>query len=357
MITAQAVIDLSALQHNYQTLKTRCKGKPVTAVIKGDAYGYDAIQVATALSSADKFAVSRIEEAIELRDAGIRQPILLLEGCFCVQDMILAAQTGCETVIHNQQQLDDLCSVQLDTPLKTWVKIDTGMHRIGFSEQEFVTTMSKLAKCSNVLGEIGMVSHLSCADELDSASTRKQIDLFLKLTAPYKGDKTLANSAAILCWDSAHFDVVRAGISLYGISPFAQTTGSDYGLKPVMSMQSKLLSVRQHRAQQPVGYNERWFAQQDTKIGVVAMGYGDGYPRSAPNGTPVWINGRLVPIVGTISMDMITIDLGKEAQDQVGDKVEFWGNEVPIELVAEKAGTIPYELTIKLTKRVNKTFI
>lgn len=357
MITVQALIDLTALQHNYQTLKKRCGDKPVTAVIKGDAYGHNAIQVAKALPNADRFAVSRIEEALELREANITQPILLLEGCFCREDIILAAQQGFETVIHNQEQLKDILALELDTPIKTWIKIDTGMHRIGFVEQEFNNIMATLQGNNNILGEVGMVSHLSCADDLHSTSTAKQIEQFLTLTAPYKGEKTLANSAAILHWDSAHFDAVRAGIALYGISPFPEKTGRDHGLKPVMTMQSKLISIRKHKAGQPVGYSERWFAERDTNIGVIAMGYGDGYPRSAPNGTPVWINGRLVPIVGTVSMDMITVDLGMDSQDKVGDSVEFWGNNLPIERIATKAGTIPYELTIKLTKRVNKTFI
>lgn len=242
-------------------------------------------------------------------------------------------------------------------PIKTWVKIDTGMHRIGFNEQQLAVVMRSLEKHTNVKGNVGFVSHLSCADDPSSSSTNKQIEQFLKITAPYKGEKSLANSAAILHWSSAHFDVARAGIALYGISPFANSIGRDYGLKPVMTMRSKLIAIRQHKAEQPVGYSERWFAEEDTHIGVVAMGYGDGYPRSASNGTPVWINGRLVPIVGTVSMDMITVDLGKDATDKVGDCVEFWGNNLPIEVVAEKADTIPYELTIKLTKRVYKTFI
>lgn len=357
MITAEVQIDLNALNNNYRLLKEKCAGRPVTAVIKGNAYGHDAIHVAQALPDADKFAVSRIEEATELRNADIKQPVLLLEGCFCAADLIIAAQSGFETVIHNEEQLKDILSVSLPCPVKVWIKIDTGMHRIGFSAGELDSKVKALTKSRNVLGEVGFVSHLSCADDLDSSSTAKQIKLFLDLTSSYKGEKTLANSAGILYWPEAHCDVVRAGIALYGISPMENKTGKDHGLDPVMTLKSKIIAIRKHSARQPVGYSEKWHAEEETRIGVVALGYGDGYPRSVPNGTPVWINGRTVPIVGAVSMDMITVNLGKDAQDKVGDPVEFFGKNIPIEQIAKKAETFPYELTIKLTKRVKKTFL
>lgn len=357
MITAQAIINLAAIQHNYRQLSQKCQGKPVIAVIKGDAYGHNAIEVAKALPDAKMFAVSRIEEAIELRQAGIEQPILLLEGCFCRDDLITAAQLNFHSAIHCQEQLDDLLTTQLESPISLWLKVDTGMHRIGVEPSEVDHYVSQIEASGQCRGDLGFMSHFSCADDTQAATTPHQIECFLAATKAYPGPKTLANSAGILYWPQAHFDYMRGGIALYGASPNDNEVGSMHNLKPAMTLQSKLIAVRAHRANQPIGYGETWSSNQDTTIGVVAMGYGDGYPRNAPAGTPVVINGREVPIVGRVSMDMITVDLGPQAEDKVGDRVEFWGEQLPIEKVAQHVGTISYELMIKLARRVNKQFV
>ncbi|ASA54796.1 alanine racemase [Vibrio gazogenes] len=358
MITAEAVIDLNALRNNFTLLKSHCDSDTkMIAVLKGDAYGHNAIQVARALPHADMFAVSRIEEAIELRSADILQPILLLEGCFCPEDLQLAAQLNFHTTIHCIEQLQDFEQTPLTQHTSVWLKLDTGMHRLGVQADEISTYITRLKKSGKVAGDVGFISHFSCADDLNSHATRAQLEHFQTHTQPYPGMKTLANSAGILFWPEAHFDAVRAGIALYGIAPSIDEVGQQRDLAPVMTLQSKLIAVRQHQANQPVGYGENWTSDRDTYIGVVAMGYGDGYPRSAPNGTPVYINGRIVPISGRISMDMITVDLGANATDQVGDSVELWGKHVPVEQVAKLVGTIPYELVIQLTRRVARTFI
>jgi len=357
MITAEAQIDIQALQHNFEVLQKKSANRPVIAVIKGNGYGYGAIEVANALPQASKYAVSRIEEGIELRKAGITHPILLLEGCFCADDLATAADLGFETLVHNPEQLAMFEQIHLTKPIKVWLKIDTGMHRIGFAPEKIAECVSILSQNKNVLGDVGFVSHFSCADDLNSTTTLKQLKIFSETTAPFNGPKCLANSPGILYWPQAHFDAVRAGIALYGISPMPDKIGTDHDLTPVMTLKSKIISVRDHKAHQPIGYGETWFSPENTKIAVVAMGYGDGYPRVAPNGTPVWINGRLVPIVGRISMDMLTVNLGQNAQDKVGDTVEFWGNHLPIETIAQKIGTIPYELTIKLAPRVKRTYM
>ncbi len=357
MITAEAVINLQALSDNYDVLKAKCGNKPVIAVIKGDAYGHDAIKVARTLSQADMFAVSRIEEALELRDAGITQQVLLLEGCFCAADLQLAASQGFHTAIHCQEQLNDLQNASLEKPITVWLKLDTGMHRLGVQPCELPDYVQRIEATGKLTGPVGFMSHFCCADDLSSASTKKQIDLFLSQTSRYPGLKTLANSAGILYWPQAQFDFMRAGIALYGISPSENETGRELGLHNVMTLNSKLIAVRKHKANQPVGYGETWISPRDTYMGVIAMGYGDGYPRCAPEGTPVYINGRIVPLSGRVSMDMITVDLGPDAMDKVGDTVEFWGENLPIEHVAKHIGTIPYELVIKLTKRVHKRFI
>ncbi len=357
MITAEALINLKALSDNYDLLKKKCGNKPVVAVIKGDAYGHNAIKTAQALAQADVFAVSRIEEAQELRNSGIQQPILLLEGCFCKNDLEVASREGFQTAIHCQEQLDDLKNATLAKPVMVWLKLDTGMHRLGVQPCELNDYVEQIEATGKLSGPVGFMSHFSCADDLSSASTQKQIDLFLSQTSRFPGPKTLANSAGILYWSDSHLDYMRAGIALYGISPNENETGKSYGLHCGMTLTSKLIAVRKHKANQPVGYGETWTSQRDTYIGVVAMGYGDGYPRSAPEGTPVYINGRIVPISGRVSMDMITVDLGPDSQDKVGDSVEFWGENLPIEQVSKHIGTIPYELVIKLTKRVHKTYI
>lgn len=356
MVTAEAVIDLEALRHNYQFFKQRCKASKVIAVIKGDAYGHGAVEVAKALEDADMFAVSRIEEAIWLREAGIAHPILLLEGCFCPDDLKIAAREGFQTLIHHPEQLQDIEQTKLERPIKTWLKLDTGMHRLGVHAEEVADYVARLQASDNVAGEPGFASHFSCADNLNSTTTQKQLDRFLTMTAPYPGVRTLANSAGALYWPESQFDYVRIGISLYGISPDENKSGLSQGLKPVMTLKSKLIAVREHQAGEPVGYGEIWHAGKDTRLGVIAMGYGDGYPRTAPEGTPVWVNGRIVPIVGRVSMDMLTVDLGAGAADKAGDDVELWGNNLPVEDVARHAGTIPYELVIKLTKRVCKSY-
>jgi alanine racemase len=357
MITAEAVIDLEALSHNYMTLKQRSGGQKLIAVIKGDAYGHGAVTIAKALSNADMFAVSRIEEAIELRDAGITQPILLLEGCFCMADLQRAAELNFHTSVHGLEQLKDLEASTLSRPLPVWLKVDTGMHRLGVQADEVADYVMRIEKSGQALGSVGFMSHFSRADDKTAPTTLKQIAIFNSATSGYPGPKTLANSAGILYWNESQFDVARAGIALYGISPDDDELATELGLKPVMTLQSKLIAVRRHNAGQPVGYGETWTSSRDTIMGVVAMGYGDGYPRVVPAGTPVYINGRIVPISGRVSMDMITVDLGPDAMDKVGDQVEFWGNHIPVAHIAKAAGTIAYDLVIKLTKRVVRTAI
>ncbi|MDX1301391.1 alanine racemase [Photobacterium sp.] len=357
MVTAEAVINLQALHHNYQRLKRYCPNSKLIAVLKGDGYGHGASQIAKALPAADMFAVSRLEEALSLRADGIQQPILLLEGCFCSEDLIIAAEQNLQTVVHHPEQLAALESMQLTRPIKTWLKVDTGMHRLGVHPDELSGYVARLQACDNLDGEPGFITHFSCADEPDSTTTLDQLHRFEKLTRAFPGEKTLANSAGVLFWPNSHFDQVRSGIALYGISPKRNGSGAKQGLRPVMTLRSRLIAVRSHQLGEPVGYGEIWTSPRNTKIGVVAMGYGDGYPGSAPEGTPVWVNGRIVPIVGRVSMDMLTVDLGPNADDKAGDSVIFWGtSELPIEKVATHIGTIAYELVIKLTGRVFKHY-
>ena len=358
MLTAQAVIDIAALQHNYQFIQSKSPRSKFIAVIKANAYGHGAVEFAKALPQADAFAVSRIQEAIELRNAGIKHPILLLEGCFCLDELQSAAELEFHTIIHNQRQLEELEQADLSKPIQVWLKVDTGMHRLGVLPEQVDDYYQRIQTSENAKSGIGFASHFNCADELDSDVTLQQIDTFQRATKNYKNSpKSLSNSAGVLHWPDAHYDWIRPGIALYGIAPRVESTGEIEGLRPVMTLKSKLISVRKHKKGEAVGYGKNWTASQDTCIGVVAMGYGDGYPRTAPSGTPVLINGRRATIVGNVSMDMITVDLGPNAADQVGDEVIFWGQGLPVEEVALHIGTLAYELVIKLTQRVKKSYI
>lgn len=352
MITAQATISLDAIRHNYQQLK-KLSDQQLIAVVKGNAYGHGAIAVAKALHNADAFAVARIEEAIELRKAKVEQPILLLEGCFCQDDLYKAAEHNLDVVIHSEYQLADLETLKVDSSLAVWLKVDTGMHRIGIEPALVPNYQKRLTALAHVDSAIGIISHFSCADERSNTATTEQISAFSQAIKDTQGPKSIANSAGLLMWPDSSFGVARAGIALYGISPIDGYTGHDFGLIPAMSFTSRLISIRQHQAGQPVGYGQTWRPKQDTTLGVIAAGYGDGYPRSASNSAMVFINGRQVPIVGRVSMDMLVVDLGQDARDCSGDQVELWGEHMPIEQVAQAAGTIPYELTIQLTSRVN----
>jgi alanine racemase len=357
MLTAKAEIDLNALQHNFNVIKQHSPRSKIVAVVKGNAYGHDAAKVATTLFNADAFAVARIEEAVSLRQAGITKPVILLEGCFCASDLQIAAKQQFQPVIHNAGQLADILSSSLAAPIKVWLKIDTGMHRIGIYPEQVAHYVNQLSHSANVAGDVGFVSHFYQADELSSPTTLTQLERFIQATSPYPGDKSLSNSAGVLYWSDAHFDWVRPGIALYGISPRAESNGVDEGLLPVMTLKSKLIAVRQQKTGEIVGYGGHWKAERDTCIGVVAMGYGDGYPRMAPAGTPILVNGRKAHIVGRVSMDMMTVDLGPDSQDQVGDEVTLWGTGLPAEEVARHIGTIAYELVIKMTNRVERQFL
>ena len=259
-------------------------------------------------------------------------------------------------MVHNREQLEALKRAVVPSPIKVWLKIDTGMHRLGVSLDEVDYFYQELKKLPQIQPNLGFVSHFSRADELDSDYTQVQLARFLQATKDKAGERTIEASGGILFWPEAHLDCIRPGIIMYGISP-TDTVGAEFGLTPVMNLTSSLLAVREHKKGEPVGYGGIWTSPKDTKIGVVAIGYGDGYPRDVPEGTPVYLNGRIVPIVGRVSMDMLTVDLGPDSQDKVGDEVILWGKELPIETVAKYSGILSYELITKLTPRVITEYV
>ncbi len=356
MKAATALINSQALRHNLQVVREQAPTAKVVAVVKANAYGHGLLAVAKTLKEADAYAVARVEEALTLRSGGIVKPVILLEGFFSADDLPVLAANNLQTAVHSWEQLAALEQAELPQPIRAWVKFDTGMHRLGVRPEEAEAFLQRLANCKNVIQPFNAMTHFSCADELENPATQEQIALFKALTEGLAGEFALSNSAGVLAWKEAHADWVRPGIMLYGISPFVDKVGADHGLLPVMTLKSTLIAVRRAKAGEKVGYSANWTTPRDTWLGVVAMGYGDGYPRMAPNGTPVLINGRLVPTAGRVSMDMMTVDLGPDAVDKVGDEVTLWGEGLPVEQVANYVGTIPYELITKLTPRILMEF-
>lgn len=349
--TATAVINLAALSNNYRLIQSLSPHAKVLAVLKANGYGHGLERIANALPHADAFGVARIDEALALREAGIVKPIVLLEGFFSEENINTLAANNLQTIVHNEQQLAAIVNANLTTPLKVWLKIDTGMHRLGINPEQLPAFYQALMQSKNVQHPIVLMSHLGCADDKSNPATQQQVCLFDELTSALPSEKSMANSAGVLLWPESHYQWIRPGLLLYGVSPLSADNVIE-GIEPVMTLQSSLISVRQLAAGEAVGYGGTWTSEKSTTIGVVAIGYGDGYPRHATNGTPVLINNRRVPLIGRVSMDMISVDLGSQSQDKVGDIATLWGKDLPVEEVAAFATTIPYELLCNITRRV-----
>ena len=349
MRPAQALIDLAALRHNYQ-LARQCSGGKALAVVKADAYGHGAVLCAQALQAeADGFAVACIEEALELRAAGITQPILLLEGFFEASELALIDQHQLWCVVHSLWQLDAIEQARLSRPLQVWLKLDSGMHRVGLFPEQYQAAYRRL-QASGKVDKIVLMSHFARADELDCPRTEEQLAVFNAAREGLQAEVSLRNSPAILGWPQVPSDWVRPGIMLYGATPFEQAQALAAQLKPVMTLQSKIIGVRELPVGEPVGYAARFVAERPTRVGVVAMGYADGYPRHAPTGTPVAVDGQLTRIIGRVSMDMLTVDLTDLPQTGLGSRVELWGAQVLASDVAAQAQTIPYQIFCNLRR-------
>lgn len=363
MAIATVEINLSALLHNTNYLKSAADHCNIMAILKANAYGHGMVEVARCLQgSVEYFGVARLSEALHLRRIGVLQPILLLEGFFLNDDLSLLTRYGLQTVIHCPEQIDRLKRFKTKQPITAWFKIDSGMHRLGFRPEEALFNLIQLAACESIAKPIHIITHFCSADELCNSYTLSQIQFVEQFIADAGkkgiplGYKSFAASGGFFGWPTSHQTVVRPGISLYGVSPFpydieGKAKGSQLGLVPVMTLKSELIAIRGHLRGEGVGYNQIWHSKRDTKLGVVAMGYGDGYPRNVPPGTPVLVNGLRVPIVGRVSMDMTVIDLGPESNAKIGDEVIFWGPLLPVEEVAAFTGYSAYELLTTLTNR------
>ncbi|GAM56644.1 alanine racemase [Vibrio ishigakensis] len=352
MKAAVAYINTDALRHNLKCLSEKAPNSKLLAVVKANGYGHGLLEIAKNADGAHAFGVARIEEALQLRAGGVVKPILLLEGFYAANDLPILVTNNIQTVVHCEEQLQALEQAKLEGPVVVWLKMDTGMHRLGVRPEQYEEFIARLHACENVAKPLRYMSHFGCADELENPVTTKQIELFEQTTQTCQGERSIAASSGILSRPESHFEWVRPGIIMYGVSPFSDKDAQQLGYRPVMTLRSHLIAINDLKAGESVGYGANWTSERDTKIGVIALGYGDGYPRMAPNGTPVLVNGRKVPLAGRVSMDMLTVDLGPDAEDKVGDSVTMWGDSLPVEEVARYVGTIAYELVTKLTSRV-----
>jgi alanine racemase len=354
----QARLDLSALRHNLDVARGLAPGRKVMAVVKANAYGHGAVTIARELQSrTNALAVACIEEAVELRDAGIEAPVLLLEGVFEARELAVASQLGLWITIDNEWQLRWLEEAVLPAPLHCWLKVDTGMHRLGAPADRTREFFDRLRTAQNVAGTPVLYTHFASADDVDSEQTRRQVALFDQACDGLAAERSAANSPGLLAWPEAHYDWVRPGYMLYGNSPMIKHHANADALRPVMSLTSAVISLRDVPAGDSVGYGATWTATRPSRIATVTVGYGDGYPRLAPNGTPVLVNGKRASLAGRVSMDMITVDVTDIADVAPGSEVVLWGEGLPLAEVAAHAGTIGYELTTRMPARIPRVVI
>ncbi len=353
---AAARVDLDALRHNYALAQSCTPGSCNLAVVKANAYGHGALAVARALEPlAPALGVACLEEAISLRDGGIEVPILLLEGPFEADEVVEAARLNCWMMLDNAAQLQWLADASLAEPIHVWLKIDSGMHRLGLPPLQAGAAYQQLVECENV-ASILMATHFAAADELDNGRTAEQIALFEHACEGIPVGRSMANSAGILGWPEASGDWNRPGIMLYGASPFSEPHPEADKLRSVMELASKVISLRHIPAGESVGYGGRWRAERESVIATIAIGYGDGYPRHAPDGTPVIVQGQRASLAGRVSMDMITVDVTDLHNVRQGSEVVLWGAELPVNEIATHAGTIGYELLTRMPDRTPRIY-
>jgi alanine racemase len=354
----RALIDTTALRHNLGTIRAYAPGARVMAVIKANAYGHGLVSTALALADADAFAVARIEEGLALRAAGVRTPIVLLEGVVSAEQLAEAARHGFQLVVHDPLQLKLLEAHRGAERFVVWIKMDTGMNRLGFRPEAFADALARLRALTVPALELRLMTHLARADEREVWMTREQVAVFDRtltaagLVGPQRLATSIGNSAGILGWPKAHGDWVRPGLALYGVSPFGSELAEQHGLKPVMTLETTVLTVREVKSGETVGYAGAWRATRDSSIAILAVGYGDGLPRHLKNGTPVLIGGGRHPLVGRVSMDMIAVDVTGAPRIAAGNRATIWGQGLPVEEIARHADTIPYELLCGVSQRV-----
>lgn len=348
----QIRIDSSALLHNVACIKRHAPAQKLIAMVKANAYGCGLSKVVPVLEGqVDAFGVACLEEAFVIRALGMKTPCVLFQGVFNPEELLIVSEQQFTCVIHQKQQVEWLINTPLNNPISIWIKVNTGMNRLGFNPDDLPEVMEALRHCPWINKDIGLMTHLACADQPERLENKNQISLFQSIHLEGIQQRSIANSAAIMAFPETHKDVVRAGIMLYGASPFPDQTAISLGLRPVMHFESAVSAIHYNSIPVSVGYSATWSTDKPSIIGIVPVGYGDGYPRHIANKTPVWINGREIPIIGRVSMDMMAIDLTEHPQVTIGDPVELWGTHIPVERIAAAANTIAYEILCQTTQR------
>ena len=351
-------VDGGALRHNLQVIRRLAPKSRVMAVIKANAYGHGLVIAARALASADAFAVARVSEGLALREAGIQTPIVLLEGVFDHQQLDAAAAADLQLVVHSPEQMQLLRAAPADVQFKVWLKLDSGMNRLGFKGEAFRSAHAELSSMPILKAPVNLMTHLACADTPELPNTAEQLMVFAAATRNLAGERSIESSAALIGFPEAQAEWIRPGLLLYGVSPFRGSTGADHDLRPVMTLRTSIIAVKDLIEGDQVGYGGDWTARRPTRLAIAAIGYGDGYPRSASSGTPVLVNGEHAALVGRVSMDMLAIDVtDAQRAAKVGDPVVLWGEGLPVEEIAIWAETIPYTLTCGINQRVSVTLL
>jgi alanine racemase len=361
--TAVAIIQTAAVLHNLQRIRSAAPDCRIMAVIKANAYGHGLIPIAQLLANeVDALAVARVSEGLQLREAGITQRIVVLEGCSEAEEAREAVLHRLEIVVHDPVHFEILETLPEQDILTVWLKLDTGMGRLGFQPSQLMACRKRLDQISAVRPEVALMTHLASADDPDNGGTMEQVRRFGDSLGSFAGAISIANSAGILLWpqtlepspvlDYQGENWIRPGIALFGASPVLGKNARELGLLPAMQFESHLIAVKTVKRGTAVGYSSTWRAKRDTVIGVVAAGYGDGYPRHLQSGTPLLVNGHRAALIGVVSMDMINVDLTDVPVANVGDRVTLWGGHLPVEEIAARADTIPYELMCGLSQRV-----
>jgi alanine racemase len=347
----RATIDCAALRNNLSVVRRFAPDSRVIAAIKANAYGHGLVPAARALDDADAFGVARLDEALALRHAGIFKPIVLLEGVFSPEQLAVCAQQRLEVVVHSLDQVAQLEARPASDRHTVWLKLNTGMNRLGLDAAAFAQARDRARQCASV-ATVRVMTHLAAAEERGGEETRRQLDRFREATDALPFERSVGNSAGLIAWPEARTQWVRPGLMLYGISPFADTSAASLGLRPAMTFSTELISLHTIEAGEAVGYNGIWRAQRRSKIAIAAVGYGDGYPRGVSAKTTVLVEGREATVVGRVSMDMIAIDVTDLPSVRIGSPVILWGQGLPVERIAACAGTIGYELVCRINERV-----
>ena len=353
-----AHIDLISLKHNLSRVKQLAPNSRIMSVVKANAYGHGMVEVAKTLSASDAFCVARLSEGLCLREAGILQPIVILEGVNTAAELQLAAENSLSLVFNSLIQIELAVATPINKPLKfCWLMLETGMHRLGVRLDKIELALQNLARTEQVVDPVGLMSHFANADLVADSRNQQQLAKLKQYAKQYNLPTSMANSGAILSFPESHGDWVRPGIMLYGSSPFSEQSARSLYLKPVMQLSSELISIQNLQAGDEIGYGGDWRAEKATRIGVVGIGYGDGYSRQLSNIGSVMVQDKVVPILGRVSMDMIVVDLSLAFSAKVGSEVMLWGDGfVHIDNIAQQAGTISYELLSQINERVSRKY-